>query len=119
MLSREVMGALALGILWVNTLLIAAAAFSDLRALLSRRGQMKAASGPGVGLFRGRIARGQGEGGAFAVHRIEQVGRAEGGEGRVILFADRSASGEAFGGVVELDGGGSVEVEATREVEVW
>src|SRR5262245_50221061 len=99
MLSKEVMGALALGILWVNTLLIAAAAYQDLRALLARRRQLGAASAQGIGLYHGRVARGRGEGGAFAVHRIEQVGRAADGEERVILFADRSAEGEVFGGM--------------------
>ena len=37
----------------------------------------------------------------------------------MILFADRSAEGEVFGGVVELEGGRALEIEATREAEVW
>lgn len=120
MLSKEVMGVLALGILWVNTLLIAAAAWKDLWALWSRRARMTPIFGAGVGLARARVVRGVGEGGLLAALRIEQVGRAAEGETPAILFADRAAEGEVFGGVARLAPSGmEVEIEATRGALVW
>jgi hypothetical protein len=128
MLSREVMGVLALGILWVNTLLIAAAAWKDLWALWSRRARMTPIAGAGIGLARARVVRGAGDGGLLAALRVEQVGRAEEGETPAILFADRAAEGEVFGGVARLapsgvdagvDAGVEVEIEATRSALVW
>jgi hypothetical protein len=110
MLTREVMGLLALGILWANTLLIAAAAGQQLRDLLRRRAAL-------AGVVRGRVARGDGPGGAIAVHRVAQVGRAaEGGD--VILFHDRGASGEIFGGVVET-ADGPIAIAPHADAEVW
>jgi hypothetical protein len=111
MLSREIMGALALAILWVNTLLIAAAAAKQIAVLLARRAAL-------AGMVRGRVVRGDGSDGAFAAHRLEQVGRA-GADGASILFHDRSADGEVFGGTLALDGGGEREVRASAPAEVW
>lgn len=124
MLSKEVMGVLALGILWVNTLLIAAAAWKDLWALWSRRARMKPIADAGVGLARARVVRGAGDGGLLAALQVEQVGRAEEGETPAILFADRAAEGKVFGGVARLarsglDAGVEVEIEALPGALVW
>jgi hypothetical protein len=104
------MGAIALGVLWVNALLVAAAAVKQVGALLARR--------RGLGdLVRGRVIAGDGPGGAFATHRVEQVGRA-GVDAESILFHDRSAGGEIYGGALEVLG---VErrVRAVEGAEVW
>jgi hypothetical protein len=124
MLSKELMGVLALAILWVNTLLIAAAAWKEIAALTGRRRRLVPVSGDaGVGLVRARVTKGAGPGGALAVQRIEQLGRAatrDDGGRRVIHFADRSAVGEVFGGTVTRDDGDvEIVVEADASAEVW
>jgi hypothetical protein len=106
MLSNQVMGVLALAILWVNTLLVAADVGKQARALLLRREQMR-------GVLRGRV-----RGGTLAVHRVEQVGRAGSGEG-TILFQDRAATGEVLGGTIADEGGGEHALEPSAEAEVW
>ena len=125
MLSRELMGVLALAILWVNTLLVAAAAAKEIAALSAWRRRLALLEGDsGAGLVRARVTSGAGPGGALAVHRIEQVGRAatnDDGGRRVILFSDRSLASEVFGGTVTRDGieiGIDIAVEADGG-EVW
>jgi hypothetical protein len=113
MLGRETMGLLALGILWVNALLIAAAAAKQVRALLARRADL-------AGVVRGRVIGGDGPQGTIAALCVDQVGRAteEGG----VLFHDRTIRSEVFGGTIALDGGGEMIVPAERgggSVEVW
>ena len=105
----------ALAILWVNALLVAADAGQQARALLRRRGDMRAlgAGERGAGLVRGRAV-----GGALAVHRVEQIGRAGAIEG-TILFHDRAACGEILGGALAAPGGGALTVEAVAVAEVW
>jgi hypothetical protein len=130
MLSNEIMGLLAGGVLWVTTLLVAAAAWQQARALLRRRAALRPlAGGVGVGLVRGRVSSG-----VIAVQRLEQVGRAA--EGReAILFHDKVAGGSVLGGAIAVEGGAAVEgavamegavavqggvtVEACAEAEVW
>ena len=124
MLSNELMGLLALAILWVNTLLIAAAAWKEIAALAVWRRRLVALEGDeGAGLVRARVTEGAGPGGALAVQRVEQLGRAatqDDGGRRVILFSDRSAAGEIFGGVVAREGSGaSITVDAVASAEVW
>jgi hypothetical protein len=111
MLSNQVMGVLALAILWINTLLVAAAAAQEVIKLRLRQAEL------GVGLRRGRVLHGDGPGGALAVHRIDQVGRA-GGDAE-IHFSDRRAEGELFGGRIALDDGGEADVPARAPAEVW
>jgi hypothetical protein len=126
MLSRELMGLGALGILWVNTLLVMAAAWLELRRIAGRQREMRALSAgqTGPGLVRGRVLSGDGPGGALASRLIDQVGRAgsaDEGARRSIRFADRAYRSEIHGGRVELEGGRVVRVEpaAGDVVEVW
>lgn len=119
MLSRELMGVLALSILWVNALLIVAAALKQAAAIAATLRRMGPRAGGGASLLEARVVRGEGRGGAIAEHRIEQVGRA-GAEGAVeaILFADRSYGGAIHGGVVSADGQ-EIAVAPAAEGEVW
>lgn len=127
MLTREIMGGLALAILWVNTLLIVAAGAKELFALGERRARLKPRaagdSGPGFGLLKGRVV--EGNDGAVARHRIDQVGRSAGHREtkREIIFADRKAESEVLGGSIALDGGGEAVImpgaQKTSAAEVW
>ncbi len=133
MLSREVMGILALAILWVNTLLVIGAALQELAAIARRRrryaplGDRRA----GVGLVEGRVGRGDGPGGALARHLVDQVGRyaADDDDARAIAFTDRSYEGEVLGGSVQV-GEETIAIEAVERaapavpgragtVEIW
>ena len=111
MLTRDVMGGLALAILWVNALLVAAAAAKQVGGLLARRAVL-------VRVSRGRVVRGAGPEGAFAVQRVEQIGRASGDKASIV-FHDRSAAGEVFGGTIAVEGGADEMVPATDAAEVW
>jgi hypothetical protein len=112
------MGALALGVLWVNTLLIALDAWRR-RAALSRRLAALRASRASGALVEAEILEGRGPGGAFAERSVRQVGRALTVEGPPrILFTDASASGEVFGGRAKV-GGEELEIVPAAEVELW
>lgn len=124
-LTREIMGALALAVLWVNTLLIAAAAWKQAGELVRRSRALRplAPGERGVGLVAGTIEEGEGEGGALARFEVEQLGRAgaEQGGRRTIHFGDRAFGGAVLGGVIAIDGAASrVRVRAgAGEGEVW
>ncbi|WP_437971415.1 hypothetical protein WMF04_19855 [Sorangium sp. So ce260] len=120
MLSRELMGALALAILWVNTLLIVAAALKQLAAVVATLRRLGPPRGDGAALLEARVLRGDGLGGALAGHRIEQVGRAgAGGRGiEEIVFADSGHGGEIYGGAVVADGR-EIAITPAVEGEVW
>jgi len=122
MLSREVMGLLALGILWVNTLLVVGAAGGELSRLLRlwRFVRPLDLGAPGVGARRGRVDSGLGPSGQLAEHRVEQVGRqaADDHDRPAIAFSDRSYAGTCFGGAVEADGA-TLHLEAGLEAEIW
>src|SRR5882672_6165645 len=112
MLSREVMGVLALAILWVNTLLIAAAALKASATLARLR--------RGFGsISKGTVARGDGPSGALAALEVEQVGRLGAATDPVILFHDRSHACKVFGGRVALEGGREIDVPTADDAEVW
>ena len=115
MLSREVMGLLALAILWVNTLLVAGAAGRQIVDLLALRRRLR-------GALEGRVASGLGPAGALATHVVEQLGRqaADDRDRPAIAFTDRRYGGECHGGVVETSSG-PVHVPAIDEagVEIW
>jgi hypothetical protein len=120
-LPYEWLGALALGILWLNTMLIAAAALRERRALGVVRASLADWRASGA-LVHGTIEEGRGPGGALAARHVEQIGRAltVAGPDR-ILFTDRGARAESYGGVLRTDGGETIEIEARagEGVEVW
>jgi hypothetical protein len=115
MLSRELMGLGALAILWINTLLIAGAAWKELARVLAKKRALEA-----LGLVKGRVVSGAGEGGVLAVHRIEQTGHGNGEspDKKAILFHDKSFASEVLGGVIEVDGK-EIEIAAAPKGEVW
>ncbi|AUX32265.1 MULTISPECIES: hypothetical protein [Sorangium] len=121
MLTRELMGALALAILWVNTLLIAAAALKQLAAVAATLRRLGARlDRRGAAPIEARVLRGDGRGGALAGHRIEQVGRAgaAGSAREEIVFADSGRGGEIYGGAV-VAGGREIAIAPAVEGEVW
>ena len=119
MLTREYMGALALAILWVNTLLVAAAALKQANDLRRRARAMRplAPGQEGAGLIEGRIE--DGDAGALARFEVEQIGRAGAEEAgrRTIHFGDRTFGGALLGGAIS-SGGSRVRVRAGAG-EVW
>lgn len=123
MLTREVMGVVALGVLWVNTLLIAAAAWKQLAALLARRARLRplGAGETGHGLVRGAVARGDGPDGTFAHHRVKQIGHsaATSPDRRAILFHDSAYDGAIHGGAVTVGGVEIPVAPCAARAEVW
>lgn len=102
MLTKEIMGLLGLGIVWINTLLIIAAAFKDITSLFHRMAFFHSWKPGQTGpvLLRGSIQSGQGEDGSVAAHRIEQIGRSSADPGKkAIIFSDRSFASTVSGGV--------------------
>lgn len=122
MLSNELMGLLALAIVWVNTLLVLAAAGRELSALAARRRWMRplAPGEVGAGLVEGVVAEVADGAGALARHHVDQVGRqAADDHGRhAILFADRAYRGEVLGGAVRA-GDLTIALPKVGEAEVW
>jgi hypothetical protein len=111
MLSYELMGVFALGVLWVNSLLIIGAALSSLRRLLRRLGAWRR-----DGLMAATVV----SEGVFARHEIEQTGHkaADDAGDIAIVFHDRNSNSSLLGGEIELDGERAV-VEPGEDVEVW
>ncbi len=112
MLSRELMGLLALAILWVNTLLVAGAAFGRWRELRRRLGAMAR-----DGVVEGTVAGDA----PLAWHEIEQVGRkaSDDADRQAILFHDRRFTSVVVGGrVATADGDVGIAAEHER-AEVW
>ncbi len=107
-LSEELIGGIALGFFWIHTLLIAADACIDLH-VLGRLGRRRVRAGV--------VRSGAGVGGTLARNVVEQIGRSK-GDG-VVHFNDSSHCSEVFGGVVELDDGTAVELEAGLDIAVW
>lgn len=111
------MGAFALAIVWLNTILIAASAWKGAGALGVTLSGLRASLRRGE-LVRARVVRGEGEGGVIAERRVQQVGRAmtTNGPDR-ILFTDRASETCIRGGEVEIDG---VSVAlAPADAQVW
>ncbi len=94
------MGVLALGILWLNTLLIAAAALTQRRALGELAQSLARAQRDGA-LVRGTVTEGRGEGGAIVTRTVSQVGRAMtvSGPDRILL-TESIAQHEVHGGTI-------------------
>jgi hypothetical protein len=101
MLTRELMGWLALGILWINTLLVVGAAFAPMRELLGRLALARR-----HGVWRGRAIRDANSDDVVAWHAVDQVGRkaADDHGRRAILFHDRGFASGMAGGRIEVDG---------------
>lgn len=118
MLSAELMGVLALCVLWVNTLLIAADALKRHAVLGERLRALRASRGRGT-LITASIVRGEGPEGVFATSDVEQLGRALTVRGpQRIAFTDRAARPILHGGVVRA-GDREVVVAARESAEVW
>lgn len=120
MLTREIMGVLALAILWVTTLLVAASALKQAAALRRRARALRllAPGNEGEGLLQGTIAEGDGDG-AIARWELEQLGRAGAEESgrRTVHWSDRTFAGAVLGGVVSS---GEARVRLSPgEAEVW
>lgn len=81
----------ALALFWVHTLLIAAAGWSEARALLGAWAREAR---------RARVLQGTGPEGQLAVHRVRQVGRSR-GDGK-IWFHDRAYEAALLGGEVAI-----------------
>jgi hypothetical protein len=111
MLSHAWMGALTLGILWINALLVAAAALKDFGRLAALKRRLDES------LVLGTVRRGDGPGGALAEHRVEQVGRAT-DDGRIV-FSDRSYAGRVYGGAIAREGGGELSLSEAQPADVW
>ena len=106
------MGLFGLAIVWTTGLLMAGAALYNLADLRRLRRKLAAA-------IEATIVTGSGENGAFAVQRVDQVGRAlDMSDGRGIAFFDRAFSSEVLGGTLEV-GGRTLEVVPTLDVSVW
>ncbi|MDI1450122.1 hypothetical protein [Polyangium sp. 6x1] len=121
-LPYELMGLFVLGVLWVNTLLVVAAAYKEIAALsaFARRLVPLGANSDGTGLLIGRVTRGDGDGRSLAAHVVPQVGRLARGDEPVVLFEDRPAEGASFGGAIEAEGR-TIEIPPLTGpgVEVW
>jgi hypothetical protein len=106
MLSREVMGILCLGVVWTTAMLVAAAAWQEVRDLLAIARRAK------------RAVVGEVVSEDLAEWTVEQTGRAlDAGKGRAIAFHDRGFRSEIFGGRVQT-------ADATLEIapgkgQVW
>lgn len=116
MLPYEWMGVLALGVLWVNTLLVVAAALKRARPLLVRARAFRrlAAGEVATGVVRGRL-RGDGPRAELA---IEQTGRVATGSAQAIVWHDRSYTSALSGGELVHDDV-VYDIEETTEIEVW
>jgi len=122
MLSKEIMGLLALWILWINTLLIAAAAYKEVARLRALQKQLASRAGDGAALVKARVLRGEGPGGAIAEHRVAQLGRAGAEQKglRTIVFNDRDHGGALFGGALAIEGHeGEIALAANEQAELW
>src|SRR5690606_1919964 len=102
----------ALGLFWLNTLLIVAAAWGEHARLQRRWG------GP---VRAGVVVEGAGPEGQLAIHQVRQVGRSKGED--TIWFHDRAYAAEVPGGLVVCGAdrvaiaGGSVWVSRARQAE--
>lgn len=119
MLTPELMGGLALAIMWTATLLISAVALGDLVRLIRRRARLApltVLSDGATGSLSGTVA----SGGTLATLVIEEVGRTRAAR-RSILFHPRALRCAIEGGILRLDDGTEVAIPplGTEAAEVW
>lgn len=107
------MAVFALGVFWVNTLLIAAAGWSECAGLRREYRYLT----EGAGARRGAVTAADGPEGALAAFTVAQVGRSN-GRGPIV-FHDRGRRSQVYGGRVALQDGESAVVPADAAAEVW
>lgn len=113
------LGILALGVLWLNTLLIAAAALQQRRELGEELTTIRAAIASGA-LASGRVSRGDGPDGALLTRTVHQMGRALTVEGPDrILFTQARIETVVHGGTIEVAGRAVEIAAASTIVRVW
>jgi len=112
MLSREVMGLFSLGVVWLTALLVAGAAWQDLRDVLRLlRRARRAWSGKVESTLHAS---------EFASWSVAQRGRALDGDAEVIAFQDRVLSSRVSGGTLRVgDGSGARSLRVEGPGEVW
>lgn len=118
MLTKEIMGLFALGVLWLNGALVLAVAWKQLRAIGALR-KMFAASKARGELVEGEVA--EADAGVFARRHVAQTGRAVTTRGPSrILFTDGPQSFEVHGGALDTgDGRVTVDAAPIAASEVW
>lgn len=109
----QFMAAFALAAFWLNTLLIAAAGWSECAGLRRRYAYMT----EGTGARRGAVTAADGPEGALAEFTVTQVGRSN-GRGPIV-FHDRGHAARLLGGRVTLADGEERALPAEAAVEVW
>lgn len=107
------MAGFALAAFWVNTLLIAAAGWSECAGLRRKYAYLN----EGTGAQRGVVTAGGGADGALAEFAVVQVGRSN-GRGPIV-FHDRGHAARVFGGEVSLAGGQTRRLPAEAAAELW
>ncbi len=118
MLTLELMGLLALVVLWGNTLLVAAAAVRNLRELAAHVRGVKETTlsslGPGEHrvLFRAEVPH------KVAFHLLEQLGRLAAGVQRAVVWHHKGASSRLTAGALASDGV-LVQCPTTSNAAVW
>lgn len=108
MLTREIMGYVALWVLWGNTLLVAIAAAKQAFALLRRANDLRALR------VVGRVV-----GGPIAELAVDQIGRQGSGSTPSVLWHDKTYRGRIIGGRVEIEGKGSARLAAVDDAVIW
>ncbi len=108
MLTREVMGYVALWVLWGNTLLVAIAATKQAFALLKRANQLRA-----------RRVIGRVVGSPIAELAVDQIGRQGSGSTPSVLWHDKTYRGRIIGGQIEIEGLGLARLAPADDAVVW
>lgn len=108
MLTREIMGYVALWVLWGNTLLVAIAAAKQAFALLARANALRA-----------RRVVGRVVGGPIAELAVDQIGRQASGSTPAVLWHDKTYRGRIVGGEIEIEGKGVARLAPADDAVVW
>lgn len=108
MLTREIMGYVALWVLWGNTLLVAIAAAKQAFALLARANRMR----------RDRVV-GRVVGAPIAELAVDQVGRQGSGSTPSVLWHDKTYRGRILGGEIEIEGKGVAKLAPADDAVIW